>query len=104
VLARTHFSSSLPDSHRTIATSLLVKSLLSSDASVRQTASSLAFNFSCVTSKDRMERESTNEPPRDDEDWEVEIISAVTNALENETEGEIGKCLVIEHILNTGSV
>ncbi|KAI9277969.1 PPPDE putative peptidase domain-containing protein [Umbelopsis sp. AD052] len=89
VLARTHFSSALPDSHRTIATSLLVKSLLSSDASVRQTASSLAFNFSCVTSKDRMERESTNEPPRDDEDWEVEIISAVTNALENETEGEI---------------
>ncbi|GAB5593715.1 hypothetical protein Unana1_08615 [Umbelopsis nana] len=89
VLARTHFSSSLPDSHRSLATSLLIKSLLSDDALVRQTASSLAFNFSCVTAKDRLDREAANESPRDDEDWEVEVVSAVTNALEKETEGEI---------------
>ncbi|CAO3672621.1 unnamed protein product [Umbelopsis vinacea] len=89
VLARTHFSSSLPDSHRTIATNLLVKSLLSDDAMIRQTASSLAFNFSCVSAKDRLERETAGEAPRDDEDWEVEVVSAVTGALENESEAEI---------------
>lgn len=91
MLARTHFSSSLPDSHRTIATNLLVKSLLSDDAMIRQTASSLAFNFSCVSAKDRLERETAGEAPRDDEDWEVEVVSAVTGALENESEAEIGK-------------
>ncbi|KAG2183580.1 hypothetical protein INT43_006586 [Umbelopsis isabellina] len=89
VLARTHFSSSLPDSHRTAATNLLIKALLSEDATVRQTASSLAFNFSCVTAKDRLDCEASGESPRDDEDWEVEVVSAVVSALEKESEGEI---------------
>ncbi|CAM0140013.1 hypothetical protein VKS41_007315 [Umbelopsis sp. WA50703] len=89
VLARTHFSSSLPDSHRTAATNLLIKALLSEDATVRQTASSLAFNFSCVTAKDRLECEASGESPRVDEDWEVEVVSAVVSALEKESEGEI---------------
>jgi hypothetical protein len=91
VLARTHFWSSLPDSHRTISTSLLIKSLLSTITAVRQTASSLAFNFSCITSKDRLDKEASGEAPRYDEDWEVEVVCAVINALENENEPEIGR-------------
>lgn len=73
-------------------TSLLVSSLLHADAPVRTAAASLAFNVAACVQKERLEAVRTRYGPfaasEDDGDWEVEVVSAVLEALQNEVQSE----------------
>lgn len=77
---------------RKSVTSLLVSSLLHADALVRTAAASLAFNVAACVQKERLEAVRQRYGPfaasEDDGDWEVEIVSAVLEALQNETQSE----------------
>lgn len=81
---------------RTAVTSLLVTSLLHADALVRTAAASLAFNVAAFLQKGKIDAvtEKYGPFPGTDEEgeWEVELVSAVLQALANETQSEdIGK-------------
>ncbi|KXS17388.1 DUF862-domain-containing protein [Gonapodya prolifera JEL478] len=93
-----------PSSYRTLTTSLLVESLLSSDTIVRQTASSLALNISLAISSsysgsgvDILGGGSVFSPvdgiheriSDDDDSWLVEMASAVARAAEEERDAEV---------------
>ncbi|EKM51910.1 uncharacterized protein PHACADRAFT_262319 [Phanerochaete carnosa HHB-10118-sp] len=77
---------------RKSVTSLLVHSLLHADSPVRTAAASLAFNVAAFIQKERLEQVRRRYGPfatsEEDGDWEVEVISAVLEALQNETQSE----------------
>jgi hypothetical protein len=83
-------------------TEVLIPSLLHEDASVRTSAASLAFNAATALQKPRAEAVRTGKKwnaeteGEDVCDWEVEMVSAITEALERETENEeVGKSSTI---------
>lgn len=81
---------------RLAVTSFLVTSLLHPDGLVRTAAASLAFNVAAFIQKERveavMEKYGPFAGPDEDGEWEVELVSAVLEALANETQSEdIGK-------------
>ncbi|KAI8075061.1 PPPDE putative peptidase domain-containing protein [Gongronella butleri] len=97
VLTRSAFTSGMASSHRAELTLLLINSLLAEDPKVRQTAASLAFNCSTVVLADRVAHDkgstaATTGPSspvpgdetQNDDDWHVELVSAVTDALAKE--------------------
>ncbi|KAI9315991.1 PPPDE putative peptidase domain-containing protein [Dichotomocladium elegans] len=93
-LTTTYFTSSLPESHRASLTQLLINSLLSADSQVRQTAASLAFNCSTVIAEERLKKEKddgylSGMAEQDDDDWQIEIVSAVMDVLAKETDEEV---------------
>jgi len=69
-------------------TAVLVRSLLHEDASVRTAAASLVFNAAAFLQKGRVEivRNGRGSEKKDieDEDWEVETVSAVVEAIDRE--------------------
>jgi desumoylating isopeptidase 1 len=72
---------------------VLVPGLLSEDAAVRTSAASLAFNVAGWMQRGRVGREEGGggEGVREDEEdgeWEVEMVSAVVEAIERETNSE----------------
>ncbi|KAJ3516963.1 hypothetical protein NLJ89_g788 [Agrocybe chaxingu] len=78
---------------RNAITSVLVPSLLHSDALVRTASASLAFNVAAVLQKDRVEAVRSGrgiQADSEDElgDWQVEMVSAVIEALHREKENE----------------
>ena len=87
---------------RAALTSVLVQTLLHPDRLVRVAAASLAFNVGAWVQKGRVarvkgdEREDAVDGIRageEDGEWEVELVSVVTEALANEEESEdAGKC------------
>ncbi|TCD70510.1 hypothetical protein EIP91_002855 [Steccherinum ochraceum] len=83
---------SVMSAKRTTVTSLLVSSLLHADASVRTAAASLAFNVSAFVQKGRLEAVRTQYGPfagsEEEGEWEVEMISAVLEAIANEVQSE----------------
>ena len=81
---------------RAALTSVLVQTLLHSDRLVRVAAASLAFNVGAWVQKGRVARVKGEEDAtidgiragEEDGEWEVELVSAVTEALANEEESE----------------
>lgn len=73
-------------------TALLVGSVLHADALVRTAAASLAFNVSAYVQKERLEQVRKQYGPfaasEEDGDWEVEVVSAILEALQKETQSE----------------
>jgi len=83
-------------SMRSDLTSLLVSALLHEDAAVRTAAASLAFNVASYLQKLRLEKMksscNSNIDPEEDAEWEVEIVSAILEAIRQEnTSGDSGK-------------
>ena len=94
-LAATHFTSNLPSSHRAELTQLVITSLLAEDAQVRQTAASLVYNCSTGIASERLQKEQgtfTGMAEQEDDDWQVELSSAILDALSKEQDEEISKC------------
>lgn len=83
-------------------TSVLVPSLLHEDASVRTSAASLAFNATSLLQKSRVEkvRGSGKLDVAEDEDWQVETLSALIEALDREKAPEVGAylCCSVWHL------
>ena len=82
-------------STRQALTTVLVATLLHHDAGVRTAAASLAFNVSTFVQKPRVEAVRSGrrgeDVPGDDEsegEWEVELVSAIIEALRNENTSE----------------
>ncbi|KAF9005982.1 thioredoxin family protein [Cyathus striatus] len=78
---------------RTKFTSVLIPCLLHEDVAVRTAASSLAFNAAAVLQKDRIEAVKTgrgiqSENELVEEDWEIEMVSALVEALSREKDNE----------------
>ena len=80
---------------RAVLTSVLVQTLLHSDRLVRVAAASLAFNVGAWVQKGRDARVKGGDDAVDgirageeDGEWEVELVSAVTETLANEEESE----------------
>jgi hypothetical protein len=93
-LSATHFTSNLPVSHRSQLTQLLITSLLAQDSQIRQTAASLAYNCSTNIAIERLEKENgtfKGMAEQEDDDWLVELSSAILDALTKETDEEISK-------------
>jgi hypothetical protein len=81
---------------RTRVMELLVPSLLHADAQVRTAAASAAFNVAAALQRRRVERvrAGRNDAVRDefDGEWEVELLSAVVEAIQREGASEdVGK-------------
>ncbi|KAI7885434.1 PPPDE putative peptidase domain-containing protein [Mucor mucedo] len=98
-LSTTHFTSNLAASHRSELTQLLITSLLAEDAQIRQAAASLAYNCSTSIAIERLKKEEgtfKGMAEQEDDDWLVELSSAVLDALTKETDQEIN----IDGILN----
>ena len=82
-------------SARAVLTNVLVQTLLHSDRLVRVAAASLAFNVGAWVQKGRVARIKKGEDAIDgirageeDGEWEVELVSAVAEALGSEEESE----------------
>ncbi|KAG1144086.1 hypothetical protein G6F37_008694 [Rhizopus arrhizus] len=92
-LSTTYFTSHLEGAtYRTILTQLLITSLLSQDSQIRQAAASLAYNCSTNVSIERLKKEEgtwTGMTEQEDDDWQVELLSAVADALTKEKDEEI---------------
>ncbi|KAH9927057.1 DUF862-domain-containing protein [Amylocystis lapponica] len=75
---------------RALATRVLVSSLLHADAAVRTAAASVAFNVAAFLQKGRIEGLRGASVGGEDEDgeWEVEMVSAVLEALSKEVQSE----------------
>ncbi|THH11667.1 hypothetical protein EW145_g508 [Phellinidium pouzarii] len=80
---------------RQLLTALLILSLLHDDASVRTAAASLAFNVAVHFERPRVEALRTGRRGEDipgeesgEGDWEVEMVSAIIEALRTETANE----------------
>ncbi|KAI0087719.1 PPPDE putative peptidase domain-containing protein [Irpex rosettiformis] len=73
-------------------TTILVHNLLHEDAAVRTAAASLGFNVAAFIQKERLEAVRQRYGPfaksEEDGDWEVEIVSAVLEAIGNEKQSE----------------
>jgi len=81
----------LPDTTRRSITTVLIPSLLHTDTAVRTAAASLVFNVASTVQKWRVEKVRGNAVPdtaAEDEDWEVEMVSAVVEALDREVASE----------------
>ncbi|KAF8650336.1 hypothetical protein AX16_005277 [Volvariella volvacea WC 439] len=65
-------------------TKVVVNSLLHEDVNVRSAAAGLAFNFAAFIQKQRQDGSDQGE----DEDWEVELLSAIVEAIEQEKGSE----------------
>lgn len=81
-------------------TTVLVAGLLHDDASVRTSAASLAFNTAAFVQKSRVEKAQTggSSSSNEDGDWEVEMVSAVVEAISREKENEeVGKSETVFH-------
>jgi desumoylating isopeptidase 1 len=81
---------------RKAVTAILVNNLLHDDAAVRTAAASLGFNIAGFVQKERLVQVRQNYGPfvqsEEDGDWEVELVSAVLEAIQNEKQSEeIGK-------------
>jgi desumoylating isopeptidase 1 len=79
------------DPARTDISVFLIPMLLHEDSAVRTSAASLMFNVSAFLQKMRVEQVRNGGDGSNDfenEDWEVELISAVTEALDRETGNE----------------
>lgn len=70
-------------------TAILVPSLLHDDTSVRTAAASLIFNAAALLQKSRVNR---NTSVVEDEDWQVEMLSAVLESLDREKTPEVSTC------------
>lgn len=90
-------------------TRVLVPSLLHEDAAIRTAAASLAFNAATHLQKARVEavrtgrRWDSQSEGEDIGDWQVEMASAVVEALDREKESEeVGQLLylILNHYLN----
>jgi hypothetical protein len=85
---------------RRTLTSVLVQSLLHEDTSVRTAAASLTFNLGAWLQSGRIEvvkkRNGIQGDARgEDEEWEVELVSAIVEALSRETVNEeVGEYLL----------
>lgn len=91
-LSTTHFTSNLSSSHRNQLTQLLITSLLAEDAQVRQAAASLAYNCSTGIATERLKKEEgtfQGMAEQEDDDWIVELSSAILDALAKESDEEI---------------
>ena len=85
---------------RAAVTRVVVAALLHEDAAVRTAAAGLAFDVAAALQRSRVERlrgASTAGPAavvvEEDEEWEVELVSAVLEALSNEVQSEeVGEC------------
>ncbi|GAA5817650.1 hypothetical protein MFLAVUS_011201 [Mucor flavus] len=91
-LSTTHFTSNLETSHRSQLTQLLITSLLEEDSTVRQAAASLVYNCSTCIATERLKKEEgafKGMAEQEDDDWLVELSSAVLDALTKETDEEI---------------
>lgn len=70
-------------------TAVLVPGLLHEDALVRTAAASLAFNAAAVLQKGRVDAvRNSKDIGGGDDDWEVEMVSAVIEAIDREKESE----------------
>lgn len=93
-LSTTHFTSNLATSHRSQLTQLLITSLLAEDAPIRQAAASLAYNCSTSIAIERLKKEEgtfKGIAEQEDDDWLMELSSAIVDALTKETDQEISK-------------
>ncbi|KIJ62739.1 hypothetical protein HYDPIDRAFT_30327 [Hydnomerulius pinastri MD-312] len=78
-------------STRSDVTSLLVTTLWHDDATVRMSAASLAFNIAAHLQKRRVDKVKARDDstdPEEDADWEVEMISAIIEAVKLENGSE----------------
>ena len=78
---------------RNKVTSTLIASLLHPDATVRTASASLAFNIAAVLQKERVDTMKSGRSMQVDSetdlgDWEIEVITAVVEALDREKENE----------------
>jgi hypothetical protein len=75
---------------RTTTTEILIQTLLHEDPAVRTAAASLAFNVAAFIQKGRVEnvRNGTVVEDSEDADWEVELISALIEAIGREDGSE----------------
>ncbi|PCH40280.1 DUF862-domain-containing protein [Wolfiporia cocos MD-104 SS10] len=77
---------------RVAATKVIVSSLLHADTAVRTAAASLAFNVAAFLQKGRVDKirgaSATDNEVEEDGEWEVELVSAVLEALSNEGQSE----------------
>ncbi|KAF7985602.1 hypothetical protein HWV62_3907 [Athelia sp. TMB] len=79
----------LSDGTRVPVTDLLVTSLLHEDAAVRTAAASLAFNIAAYFQKRRMDKlRGQDDGGEEAGDWEVEIVTAVIEAIDREKSSE----------------
>lgn len=88
-------------------TSLLVSTLLHEDVAVRTAAASLAFNVAAYLQKGRIDGVKGGVSGADsaDGDWEVELISAVVEAIDREKSGEeIGQRIMLFFVLMFQSI
>lgn len=75
---------------RSTVTLLLIPTLLHEDAAVRTSAASLAFNVAAFLQNARIDkvRNGRTGTEYEDEDWEVEMVSAIVEAVDRENENE----------------
>ena len=76
---------------RALTTRVLVSSLLHADAAVRTAAASVAFDVAAFLQKSRVDQvhgAGAAAALEEDGDWEVELVSAVLEALSGESESE----------------
>ena len=80
----------MDDRLRPTLTGVLIQSLLWEDGSVRTAASSMAFNVAAWLQKGRVRdgREEDQDQVEEDEEWEMELISAVVEGLGREKYNE----------------
>ncbi|KAI0685795.1 PPPDE putative peptidase domain-containing protein [Cerioporus squamosus] len=89
VLTKTILSRASPGGKRAQVTRVVVATLLHEDAGVRTAAASLAFNVAAALQRSRVERlRGAAVEVDEDEEWEVELVSAVLEGLSNETQSE----------------
>ena len=74
-------------------TEMLIASLLHPDATVRTASASLAFNIAAVLQKERVDAVKSGRGTQVDSemdlgDWEIEVITAVIEALDREKDNE----------------
>ena len=80
--------------HKQKLTALIIQTLLHDDAAVKNASASLIFNYSAALQKNRVDSaigittRGTSISIEEDEDWEVEMVSAIIEALRREKENE----------------
>ena len=82
------------DPQRQKLTAFIIQTLLHDDVMVKNASASLIFNYSAALQRNRVEStigitmQSKSIQIDEDEDWEVEIVSAIIEALKREEESE----------------
>ncbi|CDO71680.1 hypothetical protein BN946_scf184915.g24 [Trametes cinnabarina] len=93
-LSKTLLSRTSPGGKRAPLTRVVVSTLLHEDTAVRTAAASVVFNVAATLQKSRIEKVQGTAPGavpidvEEDEEWEVELVSAVLEAINNETQSE----------------